>query len=359
MKVQSFIVSDESVNSYGIIIKTDGIDTTQFSRNPIMLYMHNRDLGVIGRWDNIRKDGDKLLMDAVFDESTELGRQVSLKVKNGYLRCASIGCNIIQSHEEKGVKIVTKCCLQEVSIVDIPANSNAMSFKENSFITLVHGNGSQGSNDNAFKTAVLSCLGLSNDCTDEVVINKIKELYYPEKDALRAIEDAISCGFIDALYKDSFTTMAVHNMDGFNKYIEDRRIEQDAKIDDCISKAMMNGRICSYDKSLLKQVASKLGYNLFSEVIKLIPKRTTYYNLIKPAPGIRNNWGIDEYRKFAPKELEDDTELYISLMKKEKREIPLTVKTLDYYRKNHPEYLKQNRDEYNRVLKESTDIQKL
>ena len=72
----TFVLSDETVNSYGFVVLTEGIDTTAFERNPVMLYMHNRDGNVIGRWDNIRKEGKRLLADAVFDESTELGAQV-------------------------------------------------------------------------------------------------------------------------------------------------------------------------------------------------------------------------------------------------------------------------------------------
>lgn len=55
----SFVISDESVNSYGYIVKTDGRDTTAFERNPVMLYMHERKT-VVGRWENIRKEGNKL-----------------------------------------------------------------------------------------------------------------------------------------------------------------------------------------------------------------------------------------------------------------------------------------------------------
>ena len=70
----TFIVSDESVNSYGMIILTAGIDTSRFEQNPVMLYMHER-ATIVGRWENIRKENDKLLADAVFDDSTPLGVQ--------------------------------------------------------------------------------------------------------------------------------------------------------------------------------------------------------------------------------------------------------------------------------------------
>ena len=60
----TFVLSDESVNSYGFVVLTEGIDTSAFERNPVMLYMHNRDGNVIGRWENIRKEDKRLLGDA-------------------------------------------------------------------------------------------------------------------------------------------------------------------------------------------------------------------------------------------------------------------------------------------------------
>lgn len=42
----------------------------RFKKDPVMLYMHAREKGVIGRWDNIRTEGSQLIADAVFDEIT-------------------------------------------------------------------------------------------------------------------------------------------------------------------------------------------------------------------------------------------------------------------------------------------------
>ena len=126
MNKATFIVSDETVNCYGFIVLTSGIDTAQFERNPIMLYMHNRESGVVGRWENIRKDGKQLLADAVFDDSTELAANVKKQVENGFLRCASIGIDNIKKQVLNGVETVVSCRLVEISIVDLPSNTNAV-----------------------------------------------------------------------------------------------------------------------------------------------------------------------------------------------------------------------------------------
>ena len=95
----TFIVSDESVNVYGTILETQGIDIEDFRKNPIMYYNHERNKGVIGRWENIRKDGNTLLADAVFDENTDLGAQVARQVKDGFLRSASVGFETLDMEE--------------------------------------------------------------------------------------------------------------------------------------------------------------------------------------------------------------------------------------------------------------------
>ena len=68
-----FIVSDESVNNYGFRILCDGIDTTQFKKNPVGYYMYQRRSGedytvkedeVICCWENLQCVGDVLMSDA-------------------------------------------------------------------------------------------------------------------------------------------------------------------------------------------------------------------------------------------------------------------------------------------------------
>ena len=61
---KTFVVSDESVNSYGYTILTAGIDLSRFEKNPIMLLQHDSK-NIIGKWENVRIEDNKLLADAV------------------------------------------------------------------------------------------------------------------------------------------------------------------------------------------------------------------------------------------------------------------------------------------------------
>jgi transposase len=116
----------KKVNSHGYIVRTSGIDTTRFAKNPVMFYMHEREGGIIGRWDNIRIEGTQLLADAVFDENNPIGRRVMERVEGGFLRSASIGIENAVIEYLNGIQVIVKCELKETSIVDIPANCNAV-----------------------------------------------------------------------------------------------------------------------------------------------------------------------------------------------------------------------------------------
>ena len=98
----TFVVSDESLNKYGSRVMTAGIDLEEFKSNPVMFWNHKRDEDglfgqsardrmPIGRWENIRQDGDRLIADAVIDLNDSTGKKVAEKIENGFLKAASIG----------------------------------------------------------------------------------------------------------------------------------------------------------------------------------------------------------------------------------------------------------------------------
>lgn len=109
-KKHTFLVSDESVNSYGFRVQTTGIDTTYFERNPVMFYMHNRNAQVIGCWENLRKEGENLYADAVFDEADPEAQRIAGKVERGFIKAASIGIHILDQTDDW----VTKSELMEI-----------------------------------------------------------------------------------------------------------------------------------------------------------------------------------------------------------------------------------------------------
>lgn len=246
--MNSFVLSDESVNCYGFWIKTEGIDLSQFSKNPLMLWMHNRpwrgttdEVLPIGKWENTRTEKATLIGDPVFDESDDFAVKLKKKVEGGFLKMASIGIEIIEtSTDPKLLKpgqtraTVTKCKLREVSLVDLGANDNALSLAfynadgEMIELSAKDGKGTElpipllelsdsnnqksqkmkklvtllGLADNAGEDAIAESIEkLQNDkkqAKDKLAAYELKQLEEEEKEAKALVAEAIKDGRLNA-----------------------------------------------------------------------------------------------------------------------------------------------------------------
>jgi len=132
-----FIISDETVNEYGFRILASAIDVEQYSKNPVVLYMHERAHGdpkkVIGRASNFRLEGTKTLADIEFDSEEEFAASVEGKVKRGYIKMASMRGPALEFSDDPTLMLegqtgptVTKMKLRELSIVDIGGHDAAL-----------------------------------------------------------------------------------------------------------------------------------------------------------------------------------------------------------------------------------------
>lgn len=127
---RTFLVSDASINSYRCRVFLSGGDTTAFESNPVMLYMHERGR-VIGKWTNLKRDGDNLFADPVFnlkDQKPLGGADIGQQVEDGFLNAASIGIVILRAEYNETLDCydILEWRLQEISIVDVGANANAL-----------------------------------------------------------------------------------------------------------------------------------------------------------------------------------------------------------------------------------------
>ena len=91
METKSFVLHDDTVNTYGFRMLTSGANLEEFRRNPVLLLMHSDHLLPIGRWENIRVEGSRILADPVFDMEDPEAKKIAGKVDRGFLRAASIG----------------------------------------------------------------------------------------------------------------------------------------------------------------------------------------------------------------------------------------------------------------------------
>ena len=139
-------LTNDTLNSYGYRVLTDGVDITQYERNPILLYMHNRGKA-IGLIKDISKENGEITGELAFDEATELSTQCKKQWEFGSLRMVSIGFEVIETSEAAEFIVsgqryatVTKARLIEVSLVDIGANNDAIRLhKDGQLITLSEG----------------------------------------------------------------------------------------------------------------------------------------------------------------------------------------------------------------------------
>lgn len=215
------IISNERLNCYGTRVITSGIDIEQYSRNPILLYMHRRSESreelPIGRIDNLRIENGVLYGTPVFDNDSEQERIIASKWERGTLRMLSAGLEIIELSEDPAQLVagqtrptITRSKLIEVSVVDIGANDDALQvgfYREGKILTLAAGEEHPEiplltlrqeniTNNPTIKKRtmekILLALGLAPSATEEEAVNAINALRSERDSAnLSRITDAV------------------------------------------------------------------------------------------------------------------------------------------------------------------------
>lgn len=123
-----FVLSDGSLDRHGTRINPDGWDLAAFKRNPIALFGHNSDFP-IGRWENVRVEGGKLvgkLVMAARGTSARIDELLSL-VEQGILRGVSVGfAPLKRGNRAKSQYDFEEQTLLEASLVSVPSNPNTL-----------------------------------------------------------------------------------------------------------------------------------------------------------------------------------------------------------------------------------------
>ena len=255
-----FIINTENVNSYGYRILTDGIDYAQYMRNPIVLFMHERDgysnkgSEVIGRCTRLYKEGTTLIAEVEFDEQDEFAKKIAGKVERGYIRMASMYAEIKEvstqpQHILEGqvYETVTSCKLVEISIVDIGGNDNALKlskdgkpFQLKKIVTNTSNNMdikmialALGMGENTKEEAVLSAiqaLKLAKEKAEAQVVSLTKTIKDTQNaEATTLVDKAVKLGLIPEALKESQLKQFEADFDGqkavLSKLIADKEAE--------------------------------------------------------------------------------------------------------------------------------------
>lgn len=237
--IYTFVVNDENIiNSYGFRVLTAGIDIKQYKRNPIVIWFHKRDrmwgdsnnagtILPIGKAIKLYKEGGKLMADVQFDMEDEFAAKIAGKVERGYLNMCSAGLRVVAKSEEKKYLLegqtrptLTKSRLEEISIVDIGANDNAvrLSTGEDVEEVLPLINLNLNKNKMEFKQEVALAMGLQAEAADDVVMSQLRERVQLAKRAetaearvqeleskMQAQADAAIVALVDANVDKKFT----------------------------------------------------------------------------------------------------------------------------------------------------------
>lgn len=120
------VASTNAVDRHGEIVDNNGWDMKAFKKNPVILWAHDHTEPAIGiskkTWVEGAGKKAKLMITPIFHDVTEKARAVKALVEMGVINSLSVGFKPIESPD--GVTF-TKNELLEVSIVNVPANSEA------------------------------------------------------------------------------------------------------------------------------------------------------------------------------------------------------------------------------------------
>ena len=268
----TFILNDETqVNSYGFRVKNSGLNLDRFKSNPVMLDLHNSysNDGVIGRWTNVRVDGNLLLADAEFDEGDDRAMKLKGKVERGYIKGASLGLKGFQSKDfvmaPDGNFDLERAEPVEASIVGIPSNAKS----------LVHLYDDQGKlmEEEAIKLSFQSIMQNSNitNMKFNLSVATMAALSLESTDDVNAVQLAI-----EKMVKKHIALSA--DLDSEKRLREGLEAKLSAfenqKAESLVDNAITEGRITADKKEKFLSLA-KQDYDSAKEIIEAIPAKAS------------------------------------------------------------------------------------
>lgn len=198
-----FVINDDSnVNDYGYRVMTAGIDSQQFMKNPVVLYIHSRGFNkrngpegneVIGRVINLERSGTQLMAEVEFDVEDEFAKRIAGKIERGYIRMSSLGAEAVETSNAvedvlpgQVFETVTKSKLIELSIVDIGANERALKLSQNG--KRIKLNRLKTEINMNIKTIALA-LNMPEDTKEATVLEKVQTLQLAKTNAEKRVQE--------------------------------------------------------------------------------------------------------------------------------------------------------------------------
>ncbi len=336
---KTFVLSDESVNRHGFIVRNTAINLEQFRKNPVMYYNHNPEKGVIGRWENLRFENGRLVGDPVFDDKDEFAMKIKGKVEDGFISSASIGFNV----ERENINTlntppeVLKLDLIEISVCDVPSNKNAIALygndrkkvgnlKEYLQFTLNINPKENGMNEFLMKLGEI--LKIENP-SEESIIEAVKKLQAAIPDTIEdQLSEACKTGLVAKESLNYLRDMGKNNPAALSGYLSDLYQKEEEVRKQKVDQYFLTHRkkfelVAPEGKRLMKNFALS-NYDLFCSFAEYLPERVTLSELMEKNQTRQNKedrskWTLSDYRKNDPEALKQNPELYRELLEEFKK----------------------------------------
>lgn len=152
------VASTNSIDRHGEVVDNNGWDLKAYKKNPLILWAHDHSEPAIGMsaktW--IEGTGKKaqLMIKPVLHDVTEKAKAVKTLVEMGVIKSLSVGFKPIESKD--GVTF-DKNELLEVSVVNVPANADAMMMAY------------KGLKEAGFEDEVIKEVGIPIEVTDKLI----------------------------------------------------------------------------------------------------------------------------------------------------------------------------------------------
>lgn len=190
---KTFVVSDESVNTYGFWIRTAGIKLSNAQANCPAYFNHQTWDIPLGHWENIREVNGELLADVVIEGANDREKEYIRKIENRDIKGASIGVDPLRWNsdfikEGQTAPALWESELFEISLAPLPGNKNALALKgKDGLITLSNDNKTSlipDLNNKPDMKQIAQLLGLSENASESEIQNAIRLMMAEHKNAL-------------------------------------------------------------------------------------------------------------------------------------------------------------------------------
>jgi HK97 family phage prohead protease len=270
-----FIICDNSINRYNWRLLVEGIDLVGFLKNPVCCLQHDTNAIPVGRWINVRVDGEALKGTVEFDRNDEDAVKLYWKYKDGYMSAVSLNIIPIEESDDKALLLtgqkfptITKSELLEVSLVTIPAQKNAVKLStpegHEYKLSLLTINNSTEMNKNEEKTV--------EQLTAELAVQK--QLNADNLIRLHQQRGVISDGEVESLKK-----LALIDLAEVSKMLDARQTPKPAEsstgtaetlADALVALHFGRGAITEQEKSVFRAAAT-LDYDATKKVLEAKP----------------------------------------------------------------------------------------